>query len=55
MKTEEERHWQEFLEKIEEVKDTKLDGIKRYGASSYNNLGPRGIFVDIKVGHISYA
>jgi len=45
--SEEQKHCDVFLSVLSEIKECKIDGIKRYGARSYNNLGARGVFVDI--------
>lgn len=40
-------HMRQFDRAMSEVRRTKVDGVKRYGAGSWNSLGMHGIFVDL--------
>ena len=41
----------EFLELLRGVIEARLDGIARYGAESYCDLGSKGVFVDVNRKH----
>lgn len=47
MKKELRDHNNKFLAVVNEMKKTKLDATRRYGAGCWNSLGARGLFADL--------
>jgi len=42
----------DFLSLLHQVASKRLDGIERYGAETYDELGSKGVFVDVNRKHV---